>query len=151
MALQREFRNKVAAAGPALGAMVTPFAAVNADATHSVKDDYIVDCPYAACAKYDASAWSGKPENANAIGISVRVGTKPAVTDAQIKQVLLHDLKQNDTHNTKFFFEQGTTIASRIFIHVKGGTDGPYVIDNIRQRIPLAVIDAKYNVLELNP
>ena len=46
------------------------------------------------------------------------------VTDDQIKQVLLSDLRHYGTSNVKFFFESYEGKSTAIALHVRGGTEG---------------------------
>ena len=113
-------------------------------ATISAKDDYI-SCWKQPCVDVAGSEWSEK--NPNGVGISVRMGIKPAVTDAEIKMVLTHDFKKYGVQNIKFFYEQNDAPASGIFLHVRGGLEGPFLIDTVRQQIPFIARRA----LNINP
>ena len=64
------------------------------------------------------------------------MGVKAAVTDAEIKMVLTHDFKKYGVNNIKFFYEQNDAPASGITLHVRGGLEGPFTIDTVRQQIP---------------
>lgn len=101
--------------------------------TVSAKDDYIT-CWKQPCVLVAGSEWSEK--NPNGVGIAVRMGVKPAVTDAQMKMVLTHDLKKYGVNNIKFFYEQNDAVASGITLHVRGGTEGVFTIGNVREQIP---------------
>lgn len=78
------------------------------------------------------SEWSEK--NRNGVGIAIRMGTS-GVKDAQIKTVLTRDFKKHGMTNIKFFFEQNDMPASGITFHVRGGTEGVFVIDNVREQV----------------
>jgi len=103
------------------------------DALLSAKDDYIT-CWKQPCVDVAGSEWSEK--NQNGVAVSVRMGTKPAVTDDQIKMVLIHDLTKHGIKNIKFFFEQNDAPSNLIFLHVRGGLEGPFLIGNVRKQIP---------------
>jgi len=104
------------------------------DALPSAKNDYI-PCDVQPCVTIAGSEWSEK--NQNGVAVAVRMGIKPAVTDVEIKMVLTHDLTKNGVKNIKFFYEQNDAPASGIFLHVRGGLEGPFLIDTVRQQIPL--------------
>ncbi|MCH9639535.1 MAG: hypothetical protein K0U40_08585 [Betaproteobacteria bacterium] len=99
----------------------------------SVKNDYI-PCDVQPCVTIAGSEWSEK--NPNGVAVAVRMGVKPAVTDAEIKMVLTHDLKKHGVNNIKFFYEQNDAPASGIFLHVRDGLEGPFLIDTVREQIP---------------
>ncbi len=98
----------------------------------SAKDDYIT-CWKQPCVRVAGSEWSEK--NPNGVGISVRMGTQPAVTDDQIKTVLTRDFKKHGMTNIKFFFEQNDAPASGIAFHIRGGMEGLFFIDNVREQV----------------
>ena len=79
------------------------------------------------------SEWSEK--NPFGVAVSVRMGTRPAVTDDQIKMVLTRDFQHYGISRLKFFYEEYRGVASSIRLHVRGGTEGPFVIGNVRQEI----------------
>ncbi|MEZ5815412.1 MAG: hypothetical protein R3E13_11945 [Alphaproteobacteria bacterium] len=54
--------------------------------TISAKNDYI-SCDVQPCVTIAGSEWSEK--NQNGVAVAVRMGVKPAVTDAEIKMVLM--------------------------------------------------------------
>ncbi len=85
------------------------------------------------CVTIAGSEWSEK--NQNGVAVAVRMGVKPAVTDAEIKMVLTHDLKKHGVKNIKFFYEQNDAPANLIFLHVRGGLEGPFLIGNVREQI----------------
>jgi len=99
----------------------------------SAADDYINHCKYATCVGIAASEWSEK--HPFGVAISVRMGTQPVVTDDQIKMVLMKDFKKHGIQEIKFFFEQNDTPATGIFLHVRGGTEGLFLIDTVRQHV----------------
>lgn len=107
----------------------------------SAKNDYIQDCKYATCVGMAGSEWSEK--HPSGVAISVSMGTKPAVTDDQIKQVLTRDLNSYGISAIKFFFESHKAPASVITLHVDGGTEGPFNISNVRQEIKSVAIRAQ--------
>ena len=95
--------------------------------------DYITDCKYATCVGLAAMRWSR--ENPFGVAVGVSMGTKPAVTDDQIKMVLTQDFQHYGIKQIKFFYEHHQGIASAITLHVRGGTEGPFVIGNVREEI----------------
>jgi len=97
------------------------------------KDDYIT-CWKQPCVDVAGSEWSEK--NPNSVGISVRMGTQPVVTDDQIKTVLTRDFASHGMTNIKFFFEQNDAPATGIGFHIRGGMEGLFLIDNVREKIP---------------
>lgn len=101
--------------------------------TISVKNDYI-PCDVQPCVDIAGSEWSEK--NPNGVAVGVAMGVKPAVTDEQIKMVLTHDLTKHGVKNIKFFYEQNDAPASVITLHVRGGSEGPFLIGNVREQIP---------------
>lgn len=107
----------------------------------SAKNDYIQDCKYATCVAMAGSEWSEK--HPYGVAIAVSMGTKPAVTDDQIKQVLTRDLNSHGVFNIKFFFENHKAPASVMTLHVDGGTEGPFNISNVRQEIKSVAFRAK--------
>ncbi|WP_160828597.1 hypothetical protein [Nitrosomonas sp. JL21] len=98
----------------------------------SAKEDYIT-CWKQPCVLVAGSEWSEK--NPNGVGISVRMGTQSGVTDDQIKTVLTRDFKKHGMTNIKFFFEQNDAPAAGISFHVRGGTQGLFFIDNVREKV----------------
>lgn len=98
----------------------------------SAKDDYIT-CWKQPCVYVEGSKWSEK--NPNGVGISVAMGTQPVVTDDQIKTVLTRDFKKHGMVNIKFFYEQNDAPASGIAFHIRGGTEGLFLIDNVREQV----------------
>lgn len=99
----------------------------------SAKSDYIT-CWKQPCVLVEGSKWS--EQHPNGVAVAVRMGTRPAVTDDQIKMVLTHDLVKHGVTNIKFFYEQNDAPASGIFLHVRGGTKGLFTISDVRQQIP---------------
>ena len=81
------------------------------------------------------SEWSEK--NPFGVAVSVRMGIKPAVTDDQIKMVLTQDFAHFGVEQLRFFYETHDGVASGIRLHVRGGTEGPFVIGNVRQHVEL--------------
>ncbi|KXK47551.1 hypothetical protein, partial [Nitrosomonas europaea] len=53
----------------------------------------------------------------------------------QIKTVLTRDFKKFGMTNIKFFFEQNDAPAAGIAFHVRGGTEGLFFIDNVREQV----------------
>lgn len=98
----------------------------------SAKEDYI-SCRKQPCVDVAGSEWSEK--NPNGVGISVAMGTQSGVTDDQIKTVLTRDFKKHGMTNIKFFFEQNDAPATGIAFHVRGGTQGLFFIDNVREQV----------------
>lgn len=103
--------------------------------------DYIKDCEFATCVGLVAMRWS--KEHPFGVAVGVRMGTKPAVTDDQIKMVLTQDLNYYGVENVKFFFENHRGVASAISLHVRGGTEGPLLISTVRQEIEVIAERAK--------
>lgn len=87
------------------------------------------------------SKWS--EENPNGVGVSVRMGTEPVVTDDQIKTVLTRDLEKHGVTEIRFFYEQNDTPASGIAFHVRGGTKGLFLINEVREEVPAIASFAK--------
>lgn len=117
---------------------VSPVIAQEADAFAEVsaKDDYIT-CWKQPCVRTAGITWS--KENPNGVGISVRMGTKPVVTDDQIKEVLSRDFAKHGMANVKFFFEQNDAPATGIAFHIRGGVEGLFLIDTVREQVgPIA-------------
>ena len=81
--------------------------------------------------------------NPHGVAISVAMGTKPVVTDDDIKNVLTRDLNKHGVTRIKFFFEQNDMPASGIAFHVRGGTEGIYLIDNVREQVEAIARRAK--------
>jgi hypothetical protein len=100
--------------------------------TISSKDDYVT-CWKQPCVYVEGSQWS--ESHPNAVGVSVRMGNKPVVTDDQIKEVLSRDLAKHGVTDIKFFFEQNDVPASLIAFHVRGGTEGVFLIDSVRDEV----------------
>jgi len=98
----------------------------------SAKEDYIT-CWKQPCVLVAGSEWSEK--NPNGVGIAVRMGTQPVVNDDQIKTVLTRDFKKFGMTNIKFFFEQNDVPASGITFHIRGGTEGVFTIDDVREQV----------------
>ena len=95
--------------------------------------DYIEDCKFATCVGLAAMRWSR--DNPFAVAVGVSMGTKPAVTDDQIKMVLTRDFEHYGVEQIKFFYENHEAVASVMTLHVRGGTEGPFVISNVRKEI----------------
>ncbi len=98
----------------------------------SAKEDYIT-CWKQPCVDVAGSEWSEK--NPNGVAVAVRMGIKPAVTDAEIKMVLIHDLTKHGVKNIKFFYEQNDAPATGIAFHIRGGMEGLFFIDNVREKV----------------
>ena len=97
----------------------------------SAKEDYIT-CWKQPCVLVAGSRWSKK--NPNGIAVAVRMGTQPVATDDQIKTVLTRDFKEHGMTNIKFFFEQNDTPATGITFHIRSGTEGVFLISNVREQ-----------------
>ncbi len=102
------------------------------DALLSAKEDYVT-CWKQPCVLVAGSEWS--ENNPNGVGISVRMGTQSGVTDDQIKTVLTRDFAAHGMTHIKFFFEQNDAPAAGIAFHVRGGTEGLFFIDNVREQV----------------
>ena len=100
---------------------------------YNASGDYITDCKYATCVGMAGSEWSEK--HPFGVAVSVRMGTRPAVTDDQIKMVLTRDFEHYGVTQIRFFYEQNDVPASVMKLHVRGGTEGPFVIDDVRQHV----------------
>lgn len=108
----------------------------------SANNDYVT-CWKQPCVFVAGSEWSEK--NPNGVGISVRMGTQPVVTDVQIKEVLSRDFAMNNITNIKFFYEQNDTPATGIAFHIRGGTEGLFLIDTVREQVESMAVRAKNN------
>ena len=73
----------------------------------------------------------------------MRMGTQPAVTDEELQSVLRSDFAKHGVEDVQFYFEQYDAKASVISFHIRGGTEGPFVISNVRQEIPKVANRAK--------
>jgi len=111
-----------------------------AQPTISAKADYIT-CWKQPCIYVAGSEWSER--NPNGVAIAVAMGTKPVVTDDQVKEVISRDFSKHGVTNIKFFFEQNDTPAIGITFHVRGGTEGLFLIDNVRDQIAAIAKRAK--------
>ena len=100
---------------------------------YDASGDYIKDCEFATCVGLAGSEWS--ENNPYGVAIAVRMGAKPAVTDDQIKMILTKDLNHYGIEKVKFFYESHNAVASVMTLHVRGGTEGGFVISNVRQEI----------------
>jgi len=98
----------------------------------SAKGDYVT-CWKQPCVRVAGSKWSEK--NPNGIAVSIRMGTAPAATDDQLKYVLSSDLKHYKIKKFKFFYEQNDAAATVFALHIRGGTEGPFLIGDIREQI----------------
>lgn len=107
-------------------------AAFAQEALLSAKEDYIT-CWKQPCVLVAGSEWSEK--NPNGVAIAVRMGTKPAVTDDQVKTVLARDFAKYGMTHIRFFFEQNDVPASGITFHIRGGTEGVFTIDDVREQV----------------
>ena len=101
--------------------------------TIPAKDDYVT-CWKQPCIYTPASEWSEK--NPNGVAVGVAMGTKPIATDGEIKAVITSDFKYYGVTNTKFFFEQNDAPATVLTFHIRGGTEGFYLVTEMRQHIP---------------
>ncbi len=99
----------------------------------SAKGDYIT-CWKQPCVQVAGSIWSEK--NSNGVGISVRMGKQSIATDDQIKTVLTNDLKYYGVTKIKFFFERFEGKSTAIALHVRGGLEGTFFVDEVRKKIP---------------
>ncbi len=100
--------------------------------TNSAKNDYIT-CWKQPCIYTAGSQWSEK--NPNGVAVAVAIGKQSVVTDDQVKQVITADLNHYGVKNIKFFFENYEGVATAIALHVRGGTEGTYGIDTVRDEI----------------
>jgi len=98
----------------------------------SAKSDYVT-CWKQPCVYDEGINWSKK--NSNGVGISVRMGAEPVVTDDKIKEVLTRDFAKNGVRHIKFFFEQNDAPASVITFHIRGGAEGLFLIDSVRDQV----------------
>lgn len=71
------------------------------------------------------------------------MGKKSIATDDQIKTVLTNDLKHYGITNIKFFFEKFDGQSTAIALHVRGGLEGTFFIDEVREKIPAIAKRAK--------
>ena len=98
----------------------------------SVTEDYIT-CRKQPCVRIAGSRWSEM--RPNSVAISVRMGTQPAVSDLDIKRVLTRDFAKYGVTNLKFFYEQNDAPACGIAFHVRGGTEGIFLISDVRSQV----------------
>ena len=63
------------------------------------------------------------------------MGTQPAVTDDQIKTVLTKDFEKHGMTSIKFFYEQNDAPATGIAFHIRGGMEGLFFIDDVREKV----------------
>lgn len=103
--------------------------------------DYIKGCKYATCVGLAALRWS--KANPYGVAVAVSMGTKPAVTEDKIKMVLTQDLKHYGIEQVKFYYEQNDVPSSVMTLHVRGGTEGPFNISNVRQEVKTVAERAK--------
>jgi len=138
--LKDTFSPTARAAG--LAAALTFGAAANANAgdiepvtfTPDRSLNYVQNCVSGNCAKTHGSRWSS--ENPQGVAVSVRMGVRSVVSDARIQEVLTKGLNMNGVDNIQFFFEQNDTSATGIYFHVRGGTDGPHLVNgNIKYAV----------------
>ena len=108
---------------------------------YDASGDYITDCKYATCVGLEGLRWSEK--HPFGVAVAVSMGTKPAVTDDQIKMVLTRDFNFFGVEEIKFFYENHEAVASVMTLHVRGGTEGPFVISNVRDEIEAVASRAK--------
>lgn len=102
----------------------------------SVKEDYVT-CWRQPCVFAAGSQWSTK--NPNGIAVAVRMGTKPLISDTQIKTVLTNDFKHYGLLNVSFFFEQNDARSTVVAFHIRGGTEGPYYVTDMRNVVSFLV------------
>lgn len=93
----------------------------------------VIECRSGNCARTDAARWSDLPENTRNIAISIRMGTKPAVTLDELIEFLAKGFSIHDIETVKFFHEQNDAPAIGIAIHLRGGTDGVYTLANVEE------------------
>lgn len=93
--------------------------------TISAKDDYVT-CWKQPCVYSEGSKWSEK--NPNGVALSVRMGTKSIATDDQIKEIFTSDFAFYGIKNIKFFYEQNDAPATGIAFHIRGGTEGLFLL-----------------------
>ena len=98
----------------------------------SAEEDYIT-CSKQPCVFAAGSEWSEK--NPSGVAVAVAFGAEPAVTDDQIKTILTQDLQTHGVESIKFFFEQNDAPASGIAFHVRGGTEGVFLISTVRAEV----------------
>jgi hypothetical protein len=97
----------------------------------AVKTDYVTDCKSNSCAPGEAAGWSSKPENENAVAVAIRMGTEKQLPDFEIKSILLGVFEKAgiSANNVRFFFEDNDIKGTGLSYHVRGGTDGPFVLN----------------------
>jgi len=102
----------------------------------SAKNDYIT-CWKQPCVFAAGSEWSEK--HPNAVAISVRMGVQSVLTDSQIKTVLTEDFRHYGVDSVRFFFEQNDAKATGVAFHIRGGTEGLFLLSEMRGEVgPLA-------------
>ena len=85
------------------------------------------------CVFAAGSQWSEKFPNA--VGISVRMGVQSVLTDSQIKTVLTEDFRHYGVNNLRFFFEQNDAKATGVAFHIRGGTEGLFLLTEMRAEV----------------
>lgn len=116
------------------------FPALVSGETISAKDDYVT-CQKKPCIYQAAIDWS--EQNPSGVAVSVAMGTHSGVTDNQVKQVLFNDLQHHGVETIKFFYEDYDGVATAIAFHVRGGVEGTFGIDNVRDQVKVIALRAK--------
>lgn len=136
----REFRLSLVLLGLVLTLLIFIPALQASEEKISAKGDYVT-CWKQPCIYDEGIGWSKK--NPNGVAIAVAMGMKPVVTDDQIKEVLSRDFSKHGMTNIKFFYEQNDAPVSVITFHIRGGTEGLFLIDKVRDQVAAIAKRAK--------
>ncbi|MFQ3247715.1 MAG: hypothetical protein ACI9SP_004374 [Arenicella sp.] len=95
----------------------------------SAKDDYMT-CWKQPCVRVAGSEWSEGCHKG--VGVSVRMGTESALSDDEIKQMIVGDLRFYKVKDMRFFYEKFKGKSTAIALHVRGGAEGTFFVDEVR-------------------
>ncbi len=102
---------------------------------------YVNECKYATCVGDKAADWS--EQNPFGVGVADAKGTKSPITDDQIVNILSSDFAKQGINQIGFFFEQNDAPATGVTLHVRGGTEGLFKLDKVRNAVPYVANMAK--------
>jgi hypothetical protein len=95
----------------------------------STKDDYVT-CWKQPCVRVAGSEWSEGCHKG--VGVSVRMGTESALSADEIKQMIVGDLRFYKVKDMRFFYEEFKGKSTAIALHVRGGAEGTFFVDEVR-------------------